>query len=558
MSEYAKLAGNLPKMEGFPSIDVLKVTAWANRLFKAYLFRSYKKGEHWLGCSACGHSATFPSRLTAGAEYEALTTPHNQHTRCPWCGRMAQIKETRYLQKRKLLKEYVPIMVLTEKGGSLYGRGYWARKDYQGALLAKPLFMGTYAYYWGKHNVSVAFIMDNGREVKTIAGPRYGPKNYLPKPHSTGSWCFSIPEPCYVYGAEELAKTHLRYIQSKKLMPVPGSMETYARLVDTLTLGTSYPVTTELLLKQGAEDLVWDMLHHIRKNATLINWAADSPRTVLRNVSYREFSTAMANGYYGVEILNIYIKFQKAGRPEKLEKIMRTFEAAQYGRPLCEFALKYGLSIEKANNYAQRQLSTQNILTGTYALQIWQDTIDMAASLGYNTADPAIFFPEQLVRTHDKYTAQLQEKKKLEDELKARQREKEAAARLEKWAKKYEVEAEGYRIILPRTEREITTEGATLRHCVGGYAVRHMAGRLTILFLRRAAEPEASLYTIEMQGNRLIQIHGYRNDLGREAPAKTMAWFIEPWLKWLAAGSPRDAQGRAKIKIHRKELSAAV
>ena len=554
MGTYAYLSDKWPKLQDFPDIDAKKVTDWANGLFRPYLFR---RSGNWLGCSACGKSASYPQRTVSGYEYEALSTPHNRYARCPWCSRIAQVKDVRYLQKRKLLEEYVPVMILSEKDGHLYGRGYWARKNYQGPLLQKPLFMPTYAYYWGEH-ISIAYETDTGKPVKTIAGQTYGPKNYLPKPHRSGSWCYSTAEPCYVYGSEALGKTRLRYIKSDKFIPTPNSANRYDRLVDALTLANSYPVTTELLLKQGADWLIGEMVNHVKKNASLINWPASSPRDVLKNINYKEFTAAMAKGYKGPEILNSYIKFRKEGRPEKFGKILELYEMSCYGPEICKFALKYRLSLEKANNYAQRQSKIGAYLTPQYCLQIWQDTIDMAASLGYNTADPAIFFPKQLVRTHDKYTAQLQEKKRLEDELKARQREKEAAVRLEKWAKKYEVEAEGYRIILPRTEREITTEGATLRHCVGGYAVRHMAGRLTILFLRRAAEPEASLYTIEMQGNRLIQIHGYRNDLGREAPAKTMAWFIEPWLKWLAAGSPRDAQGRAKIKIQRKELSEAV
>ena len=56
-----------------------------------------------------------------------------------------------------------------------------------------------------------------------------------------------------------------------------------------------------------------------------------------------------------------------------------------------------------------------------------------------------------------------------------------------------------------------------------------------------------SLYTIEMQGNRLIQIHGYENDRGKAQPRDTMAWILEPWLNWIEKGSKRNKDGSPKL-----------
>ena len=49
---------------------------------------------------------------------------------------------------------------------------------------------------------------------------------------------------------------------------------------------------------------------------------------------------------------------------------------------------------------------------------------------------------------------------------------------------KYEFELDGLRIVFPMTAAAIRREGKLLRHCVGGYADRHMKGVVTILFLR--------------------------------------------------------------------------
>ena len=129
-----------------------------------------------------------------------------------------------------------------------------------------------------------------------------------------------------------------------------------------------------------------------------------------------------------------------------------------------------------------------------------------------------------------------------------------------KRAEKYNFEMDDYFIRVAENAEEIRLEGKTLEHCVGGYAERHMAGKTTILFLRRKSAPEASLYTIEMDGNRLCQIHGFRNERGgAPAPKKTMEWMLKPWLAWLKKGSPRDRDGTPKLPKSRKkeEVTAA-
>lgn len=103
---------------------------------------------------------------------------------------------------------------------------------------------------------------------------------------------------------------------------------------------------------------------------------------------------------------------------------------------------------------------------------------------------------------------------------------------------------------------EIIREGKNLQHCVGGYAQRHMSGALTICFLRRRDAPHKSLYTIEMQGNRLMQIHGFQNDRNAANPRTTMAWMIKPWLDWIAKGSKRDKDGKPRLP-KKKEAKTA-
>ena len=79
-----------------------------------------------------------------------------------------------------------------------------------------------------------------------------------------------------------------------------------------------------------------------------------------------------------------------------------------------------------------------------------------------------------------------------------------------------------------------------------GIPHRHLEGKVVILFLRSAEDPDTPLCTIEMNGMRIVQIHGYKNDLesGAVPPEERFADFLSVWLPWVEAHSPRDAQGR--------------
>ena len=121
---------------------------------------------------------------------------------------------------------------------------------------------------------------------------------------------------------------------------------------------------------------------------------------------------------------------------------------------------------------------------------------------------------------------------------------------------KYEFELDGLGIVFPLTAAAIRREGNALKHCVGGYADRHMRGVLTILFLRRASAPGVPYVTIEMRGNKIEQIHGYDNDRRSESPWKTHREFINTWLDWLKGGSRRGKDGRPVLPGKRKGAAA--
>ena len=85
-----------------------------NALFPTYIFRRSKTNEIWTSC--CHRHETLLEVTRSQAEYEVLIAPHQREPRnsyqaapkenvaCPFCGRMAIVKELRYTGKRDNLR----------------------------------------------------------------------------------------------------------------------------------------------------------------------------------------------------------------------------------------------------------------------------------------------------------------------------------------------------------------------------------------------------------------------------------------------------------------------
>ena len=199
-------------------------------------------------------------------------------------------------------------------------------------------------------------------------------------------------------------------------------------------------------------------------------------------------------------------------------------------------------------------------------LSAWQhyvDYLNFCGDLKLDVRDRLVAFPKDLRKAHDekaKMAVAVQHERMLrQNAMLLEERKKQMSARKDK----YQFAYGGFVIRFPLMEEEIIEEGKVLRHCVGGYAERHISGSTTILFLRRAELPDTPLATIEMNGNRIVQVHGYRNecepctDNPKMIPARKLyTGVLDIWLQWLKKGSPRDKDGNPKIP-KQKEVKTA-
>jgi len=546
-----------------------------NALFPTYIFRRSCTGEIWTTC--CHEHATVgtkdlmlstPERNFAPVMWE----PHQREPRnrwcesakpsvnCPFCGKPAIVKELRYTGKRENLSSYRRAVVLRWYRGVLWARAYDCGKHYKAGydLTGYPAYklVGVYRFRPGL------------AEETTRSWYGDGPFGGIVKqdgPLTKGRW--NIHAPFYanadygigydVIGLDEIQESPFRYCCAAKF-PLNES-----RLLEFLTACCFYPRQIEMLIKAGMEDVVKDLVDRGVKHAIAIDWSQKKPTDSfgLTKQELKEFMATDRN----IETMELYKRLKrKATMTECAEwvtfgiNIRETFGQAK----------KWGIAPERLIRYLYGFVGCARnggLATIHSAMHTWKDYLTAAEALGYQLHRDNVLMPRNLGQAHDAATEQHQnvlqrQRRRQERQRKKEERDRLAAAneayeaRRKDLEKKYGFSMDGILIRAPINGAEILDEGRILKHCVGGYADRHVSGAVTILFMRQEKHPNKPWLTIEMNGNSLIQIHGFRNEgmyatKGRFAPDPREVYreFLDTWLDWLQKGSKRDKDGNPKI-----------
>ena len=575
-----------------------------NGLFRAYLFRRSSTGEIWSTC--CGRNMRIDDRtrkvwergaeerLATREEMDLLLERHTpqavwkggkcvnefdamKRVKCPWCGAKARMKDLRYCGQRKNLREYQRAAVLRQREDGLWVQCYDCVKDYSCGELtdrAKLDMLGVYRFCGqammpchgaSKDNPPALRATSLKREAlgRTVAesaqrhwyGTIWG-YNEIYMIGTKQSWMLSAPYGrdgelgmrYSVVGVRELQKSALRWIGLEELVKKYD-------LFRMLSLACFYPRQMEWLHRLGLDEGIGDFTERGVKNAAAISWDSENPKNFLglgkpelRTLRERKgdlTGIALFRSCKGAEALEDCITLTQElydrGKEKKLVKILKA----------------YGIRLPKLLRYAEnQQLENQSLRT---VLMEYIDYAQAAIGIGLDLRNPVFAFPKCFPEKHDSVT------KAYADLLKARANEKEweeYKPRYKKLEKKYLFALEGFEIRVPMNSSEIVEEGKQLHHCVGGYASRHIKGTTTILFLRRTVQRDVPLATIEMRGNKIVQIHGFDDERTAcpENPNKTPCrqlydYFLEPWLQWLAEGSKRDKEGNPVVKESVKEYA---
>lgn len=552
-------AENLPE---FPEFDIptQEERAQANAFFESYIFYEREGEGRRLRTSCCHRNEIFSLKRTMHANDDAvLCGGHNERVICPWCGRTATLKHCGKLGKKKKIYETVPVVFLKEKGGCLYAMAFWLEKDYQGALEAEPKYHLTQVYLfcpgWAGQ---VGNDWGDRFEINVCEGNYNPSRRVIKEPFTAGSGMYLSYCRYRVIGLDAIERSEFRYCQYE--LYLSNRKESWHfDLMKYLSASCIYPRNIEMLTKCGLGKVVEQLVSGRRKNADLIKWGIEDPCRAF-GLEKGELKEFLARSNKDIALLRVYKLMKKLRQSASFadaEEIQKSINDPLEFLKRCG---RYEIKPMKALRYLRKVVACSDrknfcIVNGAYTF--WRDYLDAAEAIGYDLKVERVLLPRDLGEAHDNATGEHGRRLEALREKNMQEARKKQQETLKARNKKYNFELEDFCIFVAPSAEDVVYEGRELKHCVGGYAERHMRGIRTICFLRHTNLRENPYVTIEMDGNQLVQIHGYKNDENSPSPRMIHKDFINQWLVWLTNGSPRNKNGSPKLGKKKKEVHAA-
>ena len=278
----------------------------------------------------------------------------------------------------------------------------------------------------------------------------------------------------------------------------------------------------EYLMKQGYECAVIEVCTSFWENtcklelSDKIDWKSNNLLQML-NLNKIEFNLLKGSEY----LYDCYISYRENYPKLKPEDILNIVKAFRYSQGTLDNIIKItGLKPQRIARY---------LVENDIQLNDYLDYMEQCNKLEYNLHDTAFSIPHDFYTMHERLS-QIIETEKNEKIEKSFRKNYQMRKILEYRNKEFLIRQ-------PENITEIIAEGRALSHCVGGYAERHANGKLHIMFLRKADEPDKPYYTVEVNTEgKIIQCRGYKNNIisngGAEKPQKIKD-FEEEYQQYL-------------------------
>ena len=526
---------------GWPYLEELNA---AKRFFKKYIFfetwgrRNFR--EYF--CPECGRFEIMRGRHLDVYQDDAFNDHHGDMIQCPQCGTEGELVCLGRMKTMESLHQEQPVVIFREAEGDLIAMAGYMNMHYSfNDLDPYPMWVPSKRYYFapGKR-------MEWSQRTYNWFG-RYRTQDQEENPWTErASICEPFPPGGYYYGGysstdyygligvSEIQKTSMRYSMMEDYFCETGADAPLRSSVITYLGEYTKRPQMEMLLKLGHTDVIRELLAGNLHIGT-VNWKARTPAAFFRMDKQRYKIFAAAGG--SVHTLEAWKNTSPCMGFEEYIRMVKVF-----GVHLAQFLGEYGEDPRREKLVKWFDGQTKGNLDKTWTW--WRDLLTMEKELGNDTTHDDVLMPGNLWRRHDEAAVLTQElKRKRDQELVSTYGRK----RYRELKKKYAYSDGTLSIVIPTCAEEIENEGAALRHCVAGYADRHIKGIKTIVFLRWKDDIETPYMTIEIRdGCEIAQIHGYRN----ECTGKTMrphdihGEFLEEWLTWIDRGSQRTSTGK--------------
>lgn len=523
MSELRELFPDLPPMSDEMRLDMHRKYA------KPYIF--YKKHKTYVDCYCTHCMQRYQLRLDAAPITPrdnmllnmARTIRTNGLYYCPECGIKAMAKADGISRKNLCETKFLCCFhVLENKVFAVCGElvcGY-------GQMPVSAMGISYSGSKWYEI-YAVEYAPGTSRMVQYSHYFSYKLNENMYEPYIQGSFgnqYFSE------YNPEVLQNSFMKYI-----LPADYSKDgLYKGFKPLLYMmyAVRYPAV-EMLLKSGFGEVVEDIIDRGRNYKSVIDLNGRTAAEVFKtdpNDAAVIRQAARDGAYVNMNTLQCYRRLKsiakKQKRKYKFSDAVNIINAlGSHYNDACSMLRKTALTPEKLINYRDKQRKRDS------TFQDYIDYIKECETLGYDLTLDEIRRPSDLRAAHERTSsavrAVIAEKQAA---LKAQQQSDYIKNIYGKYVDRYEYSDARYCIIVPRSAADIVEEGKNQHHCVAGYADRHIAGKLAILFMRDKSNPEKALYTIEMHGDRLIQIRGCHNS----NPTADAMKFVNKWIKWVS------------------------
>lgn len=256
-------------------------------------------------------------------------------------------------------------------------------------------------------------------------------------------------------------------------------------------------------------------------NCYPVDFTETKPHKMLY-MSKEDFRHASTLGWTKDHVIEwVRYKLETGGTVEEFESIYRALTLKGLKNLIEELKDVPGWTPQRIVNYLSKQsMCDENGV---------QHYIDYRkAMIALHRDAPETWFPKNLVQAHNAASAQLAVKDNLP-----------YTAIVAKYAPVAYSDGK-ICIRVAASQEELTAEGNTLHHCVGGYSKAHQSGKDVIFFVRHARRPERSWYTLDIRMTEArpykVQLHGYKNEISGAKNRKPLTIpkevndFVNKWI----------------------------
>lgn len=280
-----------------------------------------------------------------------------------------------------------------------------------------------------------------------------------------------------------------------------------------------YHPALEHLVKTGFYSIVMDLVYGYQKSCLdeaqhrthrILGVAAEDVG-FLRSICPDMAVLRIYQGYAGVKGRQELITWQLQNGASRdvlpVLKHMTPHKAMRYLDSQYEF-----LRLRKTKYGAPRYRDMQGLVSE------YRDYLEMCGKLGYDLKNSFVKYPKDIQKAHDKASKRL--KQKADAKMK-----RDFKSVYKSIAGQFDFEKDGMKIIYPKSPDDVVKEGHALHHCVESYVERVARHKCVILFLRQCTDESKPFYTIEIRGNKPVQVRG----VGNCAATPEVDRFIKGW-----------------------------